>query len=296
MNRWWNVGTLALGLMPNLLAEEPAATLPKIESDSVREASGLAISPKNDSLLWTLNDSSGTTDLHLMGVKGEDRGKVKVDGVTNRDWEDLSSFTLDGTGYLLIADTGDNQAKHDTSTLLIVREPTLPETGKMLAASVKVERSIEFRFEGGPVDCESVAVDAASGKIILLSKRTQPPQVFELPLKPASPGIQTAKRIGTTTVESPAGASLAFGSQPTALDISPDGTKAAVVTYYGAFVFTRAKEESWADAFAKKPKSLGPHGLPQAESIAFSKDGNSLLVVSEGKHSLIRSFSLKADK
>ena len=80
------------------------------------------------------------------------------------------------------------------------------------------------------------------------------------------------------------------------LDISLDGKKAAVVTYYGAFVFTRAKEESWADAFARKPKSLGPHGLPQAESIAFSKDGNSLLVVSEGKHSLIRSFSLKTDK
>ena len=146
------------------------------------------------------------------------------------------------------------------------------------------------------MDCESVAVDAGSGKIILLSKRTQPPQVFELPLKPITPGIQTAKRIGTCTVESPAGASLAFGNQPTALDISSDCKKAAVVTYYGAFVFTRAKDESWADAFAKEPTSLGPHGLPQAESIAFTKEGNTLLVVSEGKHSIIQSFSLKSDK
>lgn len=89
---------------------------------------------------------------------------------------------------------------------------------------------------------------------------------------------------------------MSFGNQPTALDISPDRSKAAVVTYYGAFVFTRVKEESWADAFAKKPTSLGPHGLPQAESIAFSKSGKTLFVVSEGKHSMIRSFSLKADK
>ncbi|OYV04099.1 MAG: hypothetical protein CFE26_18700, partial [Verrucomicrobiales bacterium VVV1] len=228
-------------MMPNLLAEEPAATLPKIESDSIREASGLAISQKDGGLLWTLNDSGGTTDLHLMGLKGEDRGTVKVEGAANRDWEDLSSFTLDGTGYLLIADTGDNQAKHDTSTLLIVREPTLPALGRMLATSVKVERTIEFRFEGGSVDCESVAVDAGAGKLILLSKRTQPPQGFELSLKSAAPGIQTAKRIGTTAVESPAGASLPFGNQPTALDISPDCSKAAVVTYYGAFVFTRSK-------------------------------------------------------
>jgi hypothetical protein len=69
MNRWRNCGFLALGMTANLLAEETAATLPKIESDSVREASGLAISPKNEALLWTLNDSGGTTDLHLMGVK-----------------------------------------------------------------------------------------------------------------------------------------------------------------------------------------------------------------------------------
>ncbi len=296
MNCWRNCGCLALGMAANLLAEEPAANLPKIESDSIREASGLAISQKDGALLWAINDSGGTTDLHLMGVKGEDRGKAKVEGVTNRDWEDLSSFTLDGTGYLLIADTGDNQAKHDTSTLLIVREPAPPEPGKMLAASVKVERTIEFRFEGGPVDCESVAVDAGGGQILLLSKRTQPPQVFELPLKPSSPGIQTAKRIGKTTVESPAGASISFGNQPTALDISPDRSKAAVVTYYGAFVFTRAKEESWAEAFSKRPTSLGPHGLLQAESIAFSSDGKTLLVVSEGKHSMIRTFSLKGDK
>ena len=296
MNRGWKHGCLALGMVANLSAGEPGAKLPQIESDEIREASGLAISPKDGALLWVINDSGGTTDLHLIGLKGEDRGKVKVEGVANRDWEDLSSFTLDGTACLLIADTGDNQAKHDTSTLLIVREPALPEPGKKLAGSVAVERSIGFRFEGGPVDCEAVGVDAAGGTILLLSKRTQPPQVFELPLKPGTPGIQTARRIGTTRVEGPAGAAMPFGNQPTALDISPDRTKAAVVTYTGAFVFTRSKEESWAEAFAKKPAPLGPHGLPQAESITFSRDGNTLFIVSEGRHSMIRAFPLKPDQ
>lgn len=296
MNRRWIVIGMVWALMLNLLAEEPAGTLPKIESEGIREASGLAVSQKGDDLLWVINDSGGSTELHLIGMKGEDRGKAKIEGVANLDWEDLASFTLEGIGYLLIADTGDNQAKHDTSTLLIIREPELPEAGKKLAGSARMERTIEFRFEGGPVDCESVTVDAEAGKIILLSKRTQPPQVFELSLKPSETGIQTAKRIGTARVESPAGAGLAFGNQPTSLDISPDCSKAAVVTYYGAFVFKRAKGESWSDAFAKKPTSLGPHGLPQAESIAFSKDGNKLHVVSEGRHSLIRSFSLTEEK
>ena len=297
MNRWWICGCLALRFLTDCRAvEEPATRLPQIESDAITEASGIAISPKDGSLLWVINDSGGTTDLHLMGLKGEDRGKVRVDGAANRDWEDLSSFTLDGTAYLLIADTGDNKAKHDTSTLLIVREPTLPDPVKKLEGIITVERAIEFRFAGGAMDCESVAVDAVAGKILLLSKRTTPPNVFELPLKPATPEIQTAKLIGTTTVESPAGPAAAFGNQPTALDISPDRSKAVVITYYGAFLFPRKADESWADAFARKPVSLGPHGLPQAESITFAKDGGTLYMVSEGKHSMIRKLSLKAEK
>jgi hypothetical protein len=251
------------------LAREPDSKLPQIESDAITEASGLAISQKDDSLLWVVNDSGGTTDLHLMSLKGEDRGKVRVDGVENRDWEDLSSFKLDGSNYLLIADTGDNQAKHDSSTLLIVKEPTLPDAGKKLEGLVTVERAIHFQFEGGAVDCESVAVDAVAGKIILLSKRTKPPVVYELPLRPSAAGVQIARRVGTTAVDSPVGNSIPFGNQPTALDFSPDRSQAAVVTYYGAFLFARTKNETWAEAFAKKPLSLGPHGLPQAESIAF---------------------------
>lgn len=297
MRPWSICALLSSGTFVCAHAAEPTtAKLPQIESDAVDEASGLAVSPKDGNFLWVINDSGGTTDLHLMGLKGEDRGKVRVEGVQNRDWEDLSSFTLDGTGYLLIADTGDNQSKHDSSTLLILKEPPLPEAGKSLESSASVMRSIQFQFEGGATDCESVAVDAAGGNILLLSKRSRPPVVYELPLAPSAAGLQIAKRIGTMEVESPVGASIPFSNQPTALDISPDRSKAAVVTYYGAFIFSRAKDERWSEAFARKPLALGPHGLPQAESIAFSSDGSSLLVVSEGKHSLIRSFPLKADK
>jgi hypothetical protein len=297
MNRWWNCGLLALRILSDCrAAEAPISPCPQIESAAITEASGLAVSPKNAALLWVINDSGGSTDLHLMGLKGEDRGSIKVEGVANRDWEDLSSFTLDGIAYLLIADTGDNYAKHDSSTLLIVREPVLPDAGKKLEGVVTPERAIHFKFEGGAVDCESVAVDAISGKIILLSKRTQPPQVYVLPLGISAAGIQIARRIGQTTVESPAGPALPFGNQPTGLDLSPDGSMAAVVTYYGVFLFPRMKAETWAEALAKKPISLGPHGLPQAESIAFSKDGKTLCIVSEGLRSMICYLSLKMDK
>lgn len=283
-------------LIPCAAAGPSAGKLPQVESGAIDEASGLAVSIRDASLLWAINDSGGSPELHLLGCNGEDRGAVRIDGATNRDWEDLASFSSDGVARLLVADTGDNQAKHDTSTLLILREPALPEAGRKLGGAVTPERRIEFRFEGGAVDCESVAVDAAGGRILLLGKRMDPPVLFELPLVPATPGLQTARRIGSCRVDSPAGTAMRFANQPTGLDISRDSRAAAVVTYYGVFVFRRASGQDWAEAFAGRPLALGPHGLPQAEAIAFSPEGGRLFVVSEGAHPLIRSFAVPSGR
>ncbi|MEO5712693.1 MAG: hypothetical protein ABIT37_04320 [Luteolibacter sp.] len=264
-----------------------------IQSPAVNEASGLAVSPKNDHFLWTLNDSGGAPDLHLLTTDGEDRGKVTVTNAANLDWEDMASFTLDGKSYLLIADTGDNNAVRPIRTIHILLEPTLPADGQKLSGSVTTAWHIDFTYEGGPRDCESVAVDAVAEKIIILSKRTKPPEVYEMPLRaPKTSNPLALKKTGVTSVDSPAGNSLPFASQPTGLDISEDRSLAAVVTYYGVFLFTRKPEESWTEAFSHKPQPLAPHTLPQAESVAFSKDGRRIYVVSEGKNSPIRCYGL----
>ncbi len=262
-----------------------------IQPPAVNEASGLAVSPKNDRFLWTLNDSGGTPDLHLLTTAGEDRGKVTVTRAANIDWEDIASFTLDGKSYLLIADIGDNNAVRPIRTVHILLEPTLPADGQKLTGSVTTAWHIDFTYEGGPRDCESVAVDAVAGKIILVSKRTKPPEVYEMPLRaPKTSAPLVLKKTSVTSVDSPAGNALPFASQPTGLDISADCTLAAVVTYYGVFLFPRKPEESWVEAFSHKPQPLAPHALPQAESVAFSKDGKRIYVISEGKNSPIRSY------
>lgn len=241
--------------------------------------------------MWVINDSGGTPDLHLAGTDGTDRGKLTVKGVKNLDWEDLAPFMLDGKPYLLVADTGDNNAQRETRAFHILREPALPAAGKNLDATATPAWQVQFRYEGGPRDCESVAVDAKAGKILFISKRTAPPEVYELPLRaPAKKGILTARPIGRTSVKSPGGDLFAFSNQPTGLDISADGTLAAVVTYYGVFLFPRVPAESWADAFSRKPLPLAPHRLGQAESVAFSKDGKTIFAISEGRDSPIARY------
>ncbi len=254
-----------------------------LQSRELCEASGMAASPSDKRLLWLVNDSGCAAELFLTETDGGKRGKVSVKGAKNVDWEDLASFQLDGKPYLIISDTGDNASKRAGCTLYIVAEPQLPKEGAVLAGSVEPAWKIRFRYEDGPRDCEAVAVDANAGKILLLSKRTHPPMLYELPLKPAGKKEQTARKIGQLSKELPMGfPPIPYGTQPTSMDISADGTMATVLTYAGVFLFPRGKGESWATAFARDPQVLDSHRARQAEAIAFSRDGTVIRVASEG--------------
>lgn len=280
------------GLLATLLIHADAAEFTIIKDGSrilapaVNEASGLAISPADPNLMWIINDSGGTTDLHLLETNGTDRGTVNMTQSKNIDWEDLASFKLDGKSHLLIADTGDNGAIRKTCTLYILREPALPSVGKKLATTATSSWVIDFSYEGGPRDCEAVAVDAVSETVILVSKRTNPPEIYQLPLRtPKKSEVLIAKKIGQTSVKSPTGTLLPFSNQPVALDITSDRSAAAILTYFGVFVFSRLPNQSWADAFSSKPTALAPHEIGQAESLAYSKDGKTIFVTAEGKAS-----------
>jgi hypothetical protein len=265
----------------------------KIQSPAITEASGLAVSPSNGSFLWVLNDSGAAADLHLMTQQGVDRGEIRIANAKNCDWEDLCSFTLGGQPYLLIADTGDNQSHRPVVTLYLLREPKLPAKNTVCSGSVDALSQINFRFEDGPRDCEAVAVDTVSQQIILISKRTQPPGIYTLPLslKPPSRGdILTARRIGSIPAAALGSSWVAFSNQPVGMDFSPDRLLAAIVTYKRVFLFSRQPRETWMEAFSRKPLTLAPHHLEQAESVAFSKDGKSLYVVSEGKNSPLKVY------
>jgi hypothetical protein len=287
-NLLWLALFLSTFLQSPAVEFTPVAEIPKIQSPAITEASGLAISPTNPDFMWIINDSGGTPDIHLVSTDGSERGKLTVNGVKNIDWEDLASFTLDGKPYLLIADTGDNNAKRQTGIFYILPEPALPAAGKNLSVSLAPEWQIPFRYEGGPRDCESVAVDAQAEKILFISKRTLPPELYEVPLRaPKNPTVQSAKPLGTLAVKSPVSELFPITNQPTGLDITADGTLAAVVTYYGVFLFPKSPGQTWAEAFSNKPSILLPHKHAQAESIAFSKDGKTITTISEGRESPI---------
>lgn len=267
---------------------EVAGRLPS----GLREASGLAASRREAGLYWAHDDSGGRPVLKAFGADGRLRGALRIAGVKNVDWEDLASFELDGKAWLLVADTGDNRAVRGDCVLHVVEEPAAAELRPDVERVVPVAWSLPVIFPDGPRDVEAVAVDARAERVYLLEKRARPHGLHAMSLRPPPRGRAASppERVGEVAdFASPrAGSSWwpvaggAVRAQPTAMDFAADGSSAVVSTYGEVLLYPRIGDEPWARVLGRGPAWRAGHGLPQAEAVAFSKDGAEILVTSEG--------------
>lgn len=261
----------------------------QFENKEVVEASGLASSQRDPEILWTLNDGGSKPRLYAINLTGAHRGRIKLEEARNRDWEDIASFKLDGEPYLLVADVGDNDNRRKKVSFYVVAEPDLGVDDK-----VRLEPSwrVDYRYPDGPRDAEAVAVDAANERVIVLTKRDLPPVLYEVPLRPDGDGTVTATRLGT--IESlprprrqdvdQAPFTKEFHWQPTGMDLSPDGTLAAILTYRAVYLFRLDPGASLYNALSGQAYSLGLGNFRDAESVAFSADSGSIFITVERRH------------
>ena len=263
-----------------------------------REASGLAASRRAPDLLWTHNDSGGDPILFALDARtGARRGRVRLEGIKNTDWEDIAAYTLDGRAWLLVADTGDNFSRRKQVVLHVLEEPDPATLRADAEITVRPAFSIAFVYEDGARDCEAVAVDPAEKMVYLLSKRDVPARLYRLPLQPAAEKTPAAARFVVEIPHIPQPDPLqkaiqlptfALRGMPTAMDFSADGSVAAVLVYSNLMLFPRGAGEFWASALARRPVFLAPPQLPQAEAVCFSPDGRQLYVTSEKSARLLR--------
>ena len=275
-----------------------------LEQVALGEASGVAMSRRYPDVIWLINDNGNDAVLFAARRDGTHVAALPVEGATNVDWEDLASFELDGEPWLMIGDIGDNDSRHADRVLYALREPDL-DAG---APRAQVAWTVRYRYPGGARDAEAMAVDADRGEVLVLSKRDLPPELYSLPLLPgANTEMLTAKLAATLeTLPPPTAADLeksrstdpdifVWHWQPTAMDISPDGTTMAILTYADTYVYSRAGQESWQDVFARMPYALGQRVIAEAEAMCFV-DERQLLITAEGKHAAIQTLSITADR
>jgi hypothetical protein len=261
-------------------------SLGKVDDKRISESSGIARSLLREDAFWTHNDGN-TPRLYCIDKDGETLAIVKLDGDEFVDCEDIAAFTRGGKNYLLYADTGDNEFKRSEYRLHLFEEPQPTDNvkskgkgkgrgkgkGKAKPQDVPVAMTIPFRYPDGPQDCEAVAVDPTSGKIYLATKeQSRASRVYELDLpatEPAKPlEARHVARLDMRTVA--------------AMDISPDGRRAVVLTDTAGFEFTRGAGEGWPAAFGREPCLVPTPPRKNGEAICYGADGQSLYLTSEG--------------
>ena len=293
--RWPGILVIALyGCSPTGSTETPPTGIVELagqlEDRRLREASGIAASTRLDDVLWIINDGGSKSIIHATDLAGRFHGQLRIDKVDNRDWEDLAAITMDGTPYLVVADIGDNESRHDASLLYVIEEPAieLEEDRKLREPA---NWTVEFDYPDGPRDAEAIAVDMAEGRVYILSKRDLPPHIYSVPIAPEADETLTASFVGAlTSLPDPsrneidiAGITNDWYWQPTAMDFSRDRRHAVVLTYAAIYLFRREDGQSWLDALNQEPLGLSIDRIRDAEAIAFSADGQALYLTVEKK-------------
>ena len=274
---------LASGCSP---AEDPPSTVAgRLQNAKIDEASGIARSQRYPDVFWVANDD-GPSVLYAIDGTGKDLGRVTIKDASNRDWEDLASFTLGGVPYLVAADIGDNDGERKDVRLYVIEEPEAGDD------KVKPEWRIEFTYPEGPRDAESIAVDVENERVLVLTKRDVPALLYALPLQPGTEKRIHAERLGVVdSLPQPSRSDLEFASQvnswhwqPTSMDISGDGAQAVVLTYGGVFLYPRSPDQGWLDALQQRPVVISRNRNRQAESVAFDTTGNFAYITLEQRH------------
>jgi hypothetical protein len=234
----------------------PSEQLFVVRDPAIAEASGMVASRLHAGVIYLVNDSGNEPVIHAVGADGATRAVLRLNYVTNVDWEAMAPGVDEkGRPTLLIGDIGDNGAKRPGLRVYEVREPTVLQDDSVSW------RRIDLRYPDGPHDAEALLREP-SGQLFVVTKEALGAGTYAVPTDAVPGGTYTMERVGGAPMFVTDGA------------ISPDGSLTVLRTYRDLVVVD------------------GPGGAelaryrlpvePQGESVAFTADGSALLVASEG--------------
>jgi len=287
-----NQGLLILATIPLLVVSScargaqsrefgPGREVGIVQSDLIREASGIAASRQCPGVLWVHNDSGDSARVFALNEKAELLGICTIDGVTARDWEDIAV----GPGpdpnrqYLYIGDIGDNQGKYPNVTVYRVLEPKVNPTAPFGRMAIGPADAIRLTYPGGPRDAEALLVDPLTRDVFILSKRELFSKVY-LASYPQSTNERTQMRHV---------AALPWGLA-VAGDVSPDGRRVIIRGMFNASLWVRPPGEPLWKAFRGKQVQLPLMREPRGEAICFDAQGTGYFTISEMEHPPLHFF------
>ena len=231
----------------------------------VRETSGVAASRAHPGIFWTHNDSEGDSAVFALDSTGTVRGRVRIRGATNRDWEDIAVAPCSpgsAGDCLFIGDIGDNRERRQGIVVFVVPEPD-PGRDSVSGPAVRLEAS----YPDGGRDAEALYV-TDRGIHVVTKGRTQSVELYRL-----TPPFTPAPSRALDRVQQLAPPPTSISAQVTAAAASPDGLTVVVRTYAGLRFFDAA-----ADTLSRLARAefSGPT-QPLGEGVDFMTDGRLVL-------------------
>lgn len=281
---------------PGIAAEMRIAG--ELDNENIDEASGIAYSRRASNVLWTHNDSGARARLYAIDETGRQVGRIRLENADNRDWEDLASATAGESAILVVADIGDNEARHDSLSLYVIEEPDLSVDAR---PEVEALRRVDFRYPDGARDAEALAIDG--GRALILSKRELPPVLYAVSLDSPTDEVVEAERLGPILTLPPptrrdrefARATNSWHWQPTAMDIAPDRSAIVILTYAAVYYYRHEPGEDWYETLNRAPLAYRLGNVRKAEAVSFGADGRSIFVTVEDRNAPLYRIDILED-
>lgn len=280
MRGFWII-TLAMLMLPTCSTRkkfdnsffEMGVRLGLLDNPEINEASGIAASAVNQGMFWTHNDSGDKARIFLIDRQASNKAVVWLDGIENRDWEEISvgPGPEEGRSYVYVGEIGDNMSRYEQKHLYRLAEPSMPNRSGVLDTTIYEFDTITFTLEGGPRDTEALIVDPLTRDIYIFSKNEKKGiRVFRLPYPQSITRSTEAEYVMSIPIV-----------KVCAADISPDGSEILIKNYTHVYYWQRKGDEPIEETLKKDPKSLPYTTEPQGEAITFDRDGKGYYTLSE---------------
>ncbi|MQA86829.1 MAG: hypothetical protein GEV03_19905 [Streptosporangiales bacterium] len=271
--------TLAGALTVSAAGPGHAATTPGARDERVlltvtdpriTESSGLAVSLRHRGVLYTHNDSDDVPRFFAIGRDGRTRATFTLADASARDWEAMAAYRGDdGRAVLHLADIGDNlDGAWPSVSIYRVREP------RVLRDATVPATEFRFRYADGARNAEALLVHPRTGRLYVASREWEG-GLYAAPKKLSTDSVNVLRRVAHAPPFVTDGA------------FAPDGSRFVLQTYVSARIYRAPGQEV---------ARISIPDQPQAESVAYTRNGRALLVGSEGRRSKIWRVPLSPDE